>query len=102
MKRARPIVVVLCALSASCSKSDGGSTGPTTTPDTNLDVAIEAATLAPPGCFSGAPSQPLEFLNACTDADFVVFDNCARLGFCADSALPDRVAPPVADSGAGD
>jgi hypothetical protein len=86
--------------SASCSKSDG--TPPNATVDAADAGAIEVAPLAPPGCFSGTPSQPLDFLNACTDASFVVFDDCARLGFCGDAALPDRVAPPPEETGSTD
>jgi hypothetical protein len=87
---------------ASCSKSDGTAPNPTPTNDAADAGAIEAAPLAPPGCFSGTPSQPTDFLNACTDAAYVVFDDCARLGFCGDAALPDRVAPPPEDTGPSD
>jgi hypothetical protein len=74
-----------------CSKSSD-----TTAPgaDAADGGAAEVASGAPPGCFTGSPSQPSDFLNACTDAAYVVFDNCARLGLCGDAGLPDRVPPP--------
>jgi hypothetical protein len=50
----------------------------------------------PPGCFSGTPVNSLDFLNACTDAAYVLFDDCTRLGaaYC-DGGLPPLVTPPV-------
>jgi len=50
--------------------------------------------LGPPGCFYGQPSAPSEFANACTTAECVPFDNCARLGLCGDGGLPS-LAPPA-------
>lgn len=60
-----------------------------------------------PGCFEGTPTTNEQFLNACSHADCVPFDNCARLGVC-DGALPGVSPPdaggsssaPAADSGA--
>lgn len=50
--------------------------------------------MGPKGCFSGTPSSNLDYLNACTTAQFLPFDNCARLGFCSASiALPETTAP---------
>ncbi|HVK65298.1 MAG TPA: hypothetical protein VM694_12530, partial [Polyangium sp.] len=39
-------------------------------------------------CFSGEPSNDEQYLNQCTDATCVDFDNCARLGLCNGAALP--------------
>ena len=40
-------------------------------------------TLGPPGCFAGEPTTDLEFLNRCTTAQYLRFDNCERLGMCS-------------------
>ncbi|WP_163994288.1 hypothetical protein [Pyxidicoccus caerfyrddinensis] len=51
--------------------------------------------LGPQGCFRGAATSEEQFLNQCTRADCVPFDNCARLGRCnPDEALPDLVPRP--------
>jgi hypothetical protein len=49
----------------------------------------------PPGCFSGTPTTNAELINACTESQYVVIDNCARIGLCDGGALPARVPPPV-------
>ncbi len=47
------------------------------------DAGVDAGPpLGPPGCFRGTPSTDLEFYNACTNASFLAFDNCARVGLC--------------------
>jgi hypothetical protein len=57
-------------------------------------VCVES-NLGPKGCFAGTPTSTAEYLNACTEAKSLAFDNCARLGMCqAGGALPDPVAPP--------
>jgi hypothetical protein len=45
-------------------------------------------------CFSGTPTKDEEYLNQCTTAECVEFDNCARLGLCNGAALPALVDPP--------
>ncbi|HEX3483172.1 MAG TPA: hypothetical protein VHT91_49515 [Kofleriaceae bacterium] len=56
--------------------------------------------LGPPGCFFGAPSASAEFANQCTTADWVAFDNCARLGLCSPGAQPPAaIMPPVSGGG---
>src|SRR5437763_6310269 len=42
-----------------------------TSPD--LATASPDLALGPPGCFGGVPSQPSEFLNACTAASCLAF-----------------------------
>jgi hypothetical protein len=42
-----------------------------------------ASGLGPEGCFAGAPTQQSDYLNACSTAANVPFDNCARLGMCS-------------------
>ncbi|TKD03307.1 hypothetical protein [Polyangium fumosum] len=44
-------------------------------------------------CFSGEPTKDEQYLNQCTDATCVDFDNCARLGLCDGAALPPLVEP---------
>jgi len=41
-----------------------------------------ASGLGPEGCFEGTPMTQSQFLNACSTAQNVPFDNCARLGMC--------------------
>jgi hypothetical protein len=51
--------------------------------------------LGPTGCFRGPmPSNDLDFLNQCTRAQYVKFDNCMRLGLCGDVTLPTADPPP--------
>ena len=38
--------------------------------------------LGPADCFYGTPQQPQDFLNQCSDAQCLRFDNCQRLGLC--------------------
>ncbi len=50
----------------------------------------------PPGCFSGAPTQDVEFYNRCTTSRYLEFDNCARIGLCGGGYDPTKlVDPPV-------
>jgi hypothetical protein len=60
--------------------TDGGEAGPA---------------LTPPGCFAGIPTTNSEIINACTNAQYVVIDNCARIGLCDGGMLPALVPPPV-------
>jgi hypothetical protein len=41
-----------------------------------------------PGCFCGAPAQPSDFLNGCTDAQCTPFDNATRAPLFKDGKLP--------------
>jgi hypothetical protein len=100
----------IVALAAACSGDDESGAPPTTTKDASvpdshvtpgeggatLDAA-EAATVQgkPPGCFAGTPVNSIDFLNACTTAAYVVFDNCARIGYCDGGTLPALVTPTV-------
>lgn len=75
--------------------------------------------LGPAGCFYGTPQQPQDFLNQCSTAACMPFDNCQRLGLCdgqtnmsaplvpppaieggAPAPVSDGGAPPAADGGA--
>jgi hypothetical protein len=57
--------------------------------------------LGPEGCFYGTPTQPGEFLNQCTTAQCLSFDNCERLGLCGDASDLDAalVTPPAPEAG---
>lgn len=55
-----------------------------------------ASNLGPEGCFLGTPSTPEQFANQCSTAQCEEFDNCARLGLCADAGPPPAVPPPDA------
>ena len=73
----------------------GGNTGTDSGPGVDSGPAGK-----PPGCFAGKPSTHSEFLNACTTSDYVLFDNCARIGFCAGGTLPPLRNPnPPVDAG---
>ncbi len=52
-----------------------------------------ASGLQPANCFYGTPQQPQDFLNQCSTAECLVFDDCARLGICDGSAGPPLVSP---------
>src|SRR5580658_6995503 len=54
--------------------------------------------LGPTNCFYGTPSQPSDFLNQCSTAQCLAFDNCQRLGVCGDASDMDAalVSPPSA------
>lgn len=49
--------------------------------------------LGPEGCVSSAPASQTDFLNACTTAANVPFDNCSRLGLCGPQTMPATVDP---------
>jgi hypothetical protein len=57
--------------------------------------------LGPSNCFFGTPQQPDDFLNQCSAAQCLSFDNCARLGLCNDASELDAslVSPPAPDAG---
>lgn len=53
-----------------------------------------ASGLGPEGCFAGTPQTQTDYLNACSTAQNVPFDNCARLGLCDPmTALPGTIDP---------
>lgn len=57
-----------------------------------------ASGLSPTNCFYGTPSQPSDFLNQCSTAQCLAFDNCQRLGVCGDASDMDAslMSPPSA------
>lgn len=57
-------------------------------------VCVESG-LGPAGCFYGQAATDADYLNACTSASCIPFDNCARLGLCdAAAPLPALIAHP--------
>ncbi len=53
-----------------------------------------ASGLGPEGCVTGTPGSETDYLNACSTAACVPFDNCGRLGLCdASTMLPTAVTP---------
>jgi hypothetical protein len=58
--------------------------------------------LGPSDCFFGVPQQQQDFLNQCSAAQCLSFDDCQRLNLCGDASDLDAalLAPPTADSGA--
>ena len=53
-----------------------------------------ASGLGPEGCVAGAPKNQSDYLNACSTAACVPFDNCARLGLCGvDAPQPATIDP---------
>jgi hypothetical protein len=61
-----------------------------------------ASGLGPQGCFYGTPQAPADFLNQCSAATCMAFDDCARAGMCDDGGGADvgLVPPPARDAGA--
>ncbi len=58
-----------------------------------VDRVCVPSGLGPEGCVTGAPQSQGDYLNACSTAACVPFDNCERLGLCA----ADTAAPPTMD-----
>lgn len=57
--------------------------------------------LGPPDCFYGTPQQQQDFLNQCSPAECLSFDNCTRLQLCGAVAnTPSTVPPPQPQSSA--
>ncbi|HET6146285.1 MAG TPA: hypothetical protein VFH68_02045 [Polyangia bacterium] len=66
---------------------------------TNADVdGGQTNSSGPPGCFRGTPSTDEDFLNQCTGAQYLKFDNCARLGLCQ-GEIPTLVDPVASGTG---
>jgi hypothetical protein len=60
-----------------------------------------ASGLGPSDCFYGTPQQQQDFLNRCTNAECLSFDNCMRLQLCGGAgSIPPPIAPPPTTSNA--
>ncbi|MCU1280466.1 MAG: hypothetical protein JWM53_4012 [bacterium] len=51
--------------------------------------------LGPDGCVAGSPQTQGDYLNACSTAACVPFDNCARLGLCGPGAATPATIDPT-------
>jgi len=49
--------------------------------------------LGPKGCFSDPPGTTSQYLNACTTAQNMPFDNCHILGLCGAALVPEATPP---------
>ncbi|HZU81778.1 MAG TPA: hypothetical protein VE987_02625 [Polyangiaceae bacterium] len=54
--------------------------------------------LSPSDCFFGSPQQPQDFLNQCSQAQCLSFDNCSRLGLCDGGAFSAALVQPPAQT----
>jgi hypothetical protein len=55
--------------------------------------------LGPPGCYDGTPTTPPQFLNQCSTAACLPFDDCKRIMFCGGGDLPLVAPASPADAG---
>ena len=80
-----------CAVDSDCAPLETGDTAHAVC---SQNVCVDSG-LGPKGCLADPPTATIEYLNACTAAQNMPFDNCARLGLCGSGTpLPDSVAPP--------
>ncbi len=80
---------VQCGIDADCARFETGNIAHAVC---SQGVCADSG-LGPKGCFSGTPTTTVQYLNACTTAQSMPFDNCARLGLCGAAALPDPTPP---------
>jgi hypothetical protein len=82
--------IVQCKTDLDCAKFESDTTEHVVC---NQGLCVNSG-LGPRGCFSGTPGTNLEYLNACTSAQNVPFNNCARLGLCSPGAtVPAPTTP---------
>jgi hypothetical protein len=75
-----------CQSDADCAKFSGH-------PYCQQGVCVPSG-LGPQGCVVTAPQSQTDYLNACSTATCLPFNNCERLGLCgSDNALPMTVDP---------
>jgi hypothetical protein len=97
----RGLVLVGCVIASGCSflvdhsavqcKSDADCAQFGAHPYCMSGVCV-ASGLGPPGCYYGTPSTQDQFAGACTTAQCLPFDNCARLQSC--DSMPDMLSSP--------
>lgn len=76
-----------CTVDSDCNHFVGGH------PVCDEGICVDQG-LGPVGCSIGTPSTQSDYINACSTAKCVPFDNCARLGLCTQAAsLPTTVDP---------
>ena len=81
--------MVQCKIDVDCARFETGTTAHAVC---NEGVCVNSG-LGPKGCFSGTPQTTAQYLNACTNAQSLPFDNCFRLGLCGTVTLPDPWPP---------
>jgi hypothetical protein len=81
--------MVQCSADTDCAKFETGNTAHAVC---SQGVCVDSG-LGPKGCFSGTPTTTTQYLNACTAAQSMAFDNCARLGLCGAAAMPAATTP---------
>jgi hypothetical protein len=64
--------------------------------------ACVSSGLGPSDCFYGTPQTPQQFMNQCSSAQCLPFDDCSRLDLCGDANVADGdlVSPPAPEAGA--
>jgi hypothetical protein len=82
--------MVQCRADTDCAKFETGNTAHALC---SQGICVNSG-LGPKGCFAGTPTTTSQYLNACTAAQNMPFNNCARLGLCGAATLPDP-APPL-------
>jgi hypothetical protein len=82
--------LVQCSTDLDCAKFESGTTAHAVC---NQGVCVNSG-LGPKGCFSGTPATTAQYLNACTSAQNLAFNNCARLGLCGAGAVAPDPLPP--------
>jgi hypothetical protein len=82
-----------CSSDADCAKFGGH-------PFCRSNVCV-ASGLGPADCFFGAPQHTADFLNQCSAAQCLSFDNCQRLGLCGGVTDVDAGLLPPAPPDAG-
>lgn len=80
----------VCVPRESTSGSTGGSTSASTSASSTTSTGTGGCE-GPDGCFSCEPTTQVEYLNACTDAECVPYDNAQLEGLL----LEDGSVPPV-------
>ena len=81
--------IVQCSTDVECAQFEMGNTAHAVC---SQGICVDSG-LGPRGCFSGAPTTTAQYLNACTSAQSVSFDNCARLGLCGAAVVPAPSPP---------
>jgi hypothetical protein len=78
-----------CRVDADCAKFETGNTAHAVC---SQGICANSG-LGPKGCFGGTPKTTSQYLNACTTAQNMSFNNCTRLGLCGAAVLPDPWTP---------
>lgn len=83
--------IVQCSTDVDCAEFETGDTAHAVC---SQGICVNSG-LGPKGCFAGTPVSTLDYLNACTTAQSLSFDNCGRLGLCGPASVMPDPMPPV-------